>query len=363
MSATPLIDLHKALGANLGEFAHVKTAMDYGDPVSEHIAARTKVAIFDVSHMARIRVKGNDVLQLLDVLVPKALTELSPGVMFGPTAFLNEEAGFRDDVMVYPLAKDELMIVGNAVNRQKDYEWIGQVAESRNLSVEVEDITENTAMIAVQGPETAKYVQKLGLSINDIPWMNFRKNVRLKYGELLLVSRSGWTGEDGIEIIGEPDTVAEIFRTLVKMGAKPAGLIARDTLRIEMGFRLYGAEIDENLNPLEARYWVFTYGKKTCIGCTKLNEILRHGCSKQLVGLKMKKGVKFIPRHGYKLLTFDGTEEIGYITSGALSPTLNRVIALGYVKSSHAVMGLRVIVEIRRKHYPARIVDFPFIEK
>ncbi|RLG87434.1 MAG: glycine cleavage system aminomethyltransferase GcvT [Thermoprotei archaeon] len=363
MRATPLLDLHRELGASIGEFAGVRTAMDFGNPINEHVVTRTKAAIFDISHMARILISGKDSWRLIDIAVPRDLAKARIGFMFGPTAFLNERGGFKDDVMLYPLSENEWFVVGNAVNRDKDREWLRELTQKYRLNITVSDLTVDTAMVAIQGPEAVRTAQELGIEVKDLEWMTFRRNVNTPFGKVMILSRSGWTGEDGIEIVAEPGVAERIFRSFVEKGVQPAGLIARDTLRIEMGFRLYGAEIDESINPIEARYWVFTFGKKGCVGCDALQRLLSEGCDKQLVGLRLKKGVRFIPRHGYAITTYDGSREIGYVTSGAYSPVLQRSIALGYVSSRYAVMGLRVGIRIRAKVYTARIVDFPFIEK
>lgn len=365
MLKTPLINLHKSFKANLGEFAGWITAMDFGDPIKEVIETRNNVTIFDISHMGRIKLEGKDAFKLLDFLVPKDLSKIIEGAMSGPTAFLNEKAGFKDDVMLYKLSENEWFIVCNAVNREKILNWLNKWKTKLSYEVNIKDETFNLALIALQGPKAPNILELLGgRDAVNLKIMNFIRNVKVVGNETFLISRSGWTGEEvrsaGYEIITTPKHAEQIFKKAIELGAIPAGLIARDILRSEMGYVLYGEDINEETNPLEARYWVFTKGKTDCIGCDELSNIIKNGVSKIRIGFRLKKGVRIIPRHGYKVYIDD--VNIGYVTSGTFSPTLNRSIAMGYVNSSHALIGLEVEINIRGKYYKAKIVDFPFIK-
>jgi len=360
---TPLIDIHRALGASIGEFAGVRTALDFGNPVDEHVATRSQATVFDLSHMGRILVKGEDSAEFLNRLIPKDIAKSKDGFMFGPTAFLNENAGFVDDVMLYRISRDEWLIVCNAINVSKVISWLSTWRSKLGSNVTISDITENTAMIAIQGPKAAEAMSRIGLNtVLDLKMLQFYNEVEWRDLKIMIISRSGWTGEDGFEVIGSPDVVRTLFKELVANGVKPAGLIARDSLRIEMGFCLYGAEIDESITPVEARYWVFDYSKSgEYIGKDSLLRKIREGVDRVRLGIRMKKGVKFVPRKGYRVLVDD--KEIGVVTSGTFSPIINRSIAQAYIDAKHAVIGLEVEVEIRGKRYKGKLVDFPFIKK
>ena len=359
---SPLHNVHVELKASFGEFAGWEMPLTYESGVKEHLAVRTSAGVFDISHMGRIIVKGDEAFTFLQKLVPKDLSETPPGYMSGPTAFLNEKAGFKDDVMLYNLGDNKWLIVCNAVNREKIIDWLGNWKAKWGMSVEVIDETMNIAMLALQGPKSAEYMEKVGLKqVLDLKMLQFKTDIETRYGKLFLVSRSGWTGEDGFEILGKPEVVEKLLRELVERGVKPAGLAARDTLRLEMGFVLYGHDIDEDITPVEARYWVWTPGKKGYIGYEALMEKLRKGVDKIRVGVKMKKKVKAIPREGDRIVV-EGVE-VGRITSGNYSPTMKRGIAMGYVSSRHALIGLNIEVDIRGRLHPGKLSDFPLYKK
>lgn len=335
--------------------------LTYTSGIKEHLAVRENAGIFDISHMGRIIVEGDKALVFLQKLVPKDLSEVPIGYMSGPTAFLNEKAGFKDDVMLYNMGK-KWLIVCNAVNKEKILDWLQQWKTKWGSSVEIRDETLNIAMLALQGPNAAKYMEEIGLNnVLDLKMLQFKVDVETRYGKLFLVSRSGWTGEDGFEILGKPEVVGRVFRELVEKGVTPAGLAARDTLRLEMGFVLYGHDINEDITPVEARYWVWTPGKKGYIGYEALIEKLKKGVDRVRLGIKMKKKVKAIPREGDKIVV-EGVE-VGVVTSGNYSPTLKRGIAMGYVDSRHALIGLGVEVNIRGRYYPGKLSDFPLYKK
>ena len=357
---TPLIDEHKKLGATIGLFAGWKTAIFFKSAIKEHIAVRKNIGIFDLSHMSRIMVSGKDSLKLLNFLVAKDISKLKDKTMSGPTAFLNDKAGFRDDVMIYRIDEEHYLLVGNAINWKKDLNIL--LTNKRDLNVKIKDLTLSTAMLAIQGPISLKIMEKVvdDISLEDLKFMTFKKNVKIKgIGNVLILSRSGWTGENGYEIIGKNRRIIEIYHALVKNGVEPCGLATRDSLRIEMGFCLYEHEIDENINPIEARYVVFDLDKKDqFIGKDRLLDIYNKGVQKVRVGIRMKKHTP-IPRKGAKI--YAGENIIGEITSGTYSPILGRAIAQGYIDSKHALFGLKFNIEVRKKMFKGKIVDFPFI--
>ncbi len=350
----PLKRLHEELGARFGEFAGWSVPMAYGSVVDEHMAVRRGVGVFDVSHMGRILVEGPGAQETLDYLVAKKVSKLKPGRAIMPTAMLNEEAGFVDDVTVYMLGEERFLVVCNAVNRGKVVEWIKSHEQGR---VDVEDITERTVMLAVQGPGSRGALEGVA-GIDGLRPGVFYTGHEVFGFRVLMVGGGGWTGEVGYELIAEPGEARGIYEELLRRGVKPVGIASRDTLRIEAGYVLYGHEIDESTTPLEARYWVFSYKKKGYIGYEALKRQLLEGVGRVRVGLLLGAPGP-IPRGGSKIY-LEG-REVGVVTSGAWSPVLRAPIAMGYVKAGHALMGLKVSVEVRGRLYPARIVDFPFV--
>lgn len=365
MLRLPLHDLHRELGASFGEFAGWEAPINYGSVLEEHMAVRRSVGVFDLSHMGRILLRGEEeAYRLLDRLVPRII-DSEPRSMVGPTAFLNEHAGFKDDVMLYH-GSGYWLVVPNAVNRVKIYEWLAKWNDELGAGASISDETMNLVLIAIQGPCAVKAVKDLGAPREalDLPPLRFLEDTRLEAAgaRAMILSRSGWTGEDGFEIITWPGDGEKIIRYLHDKGYQLCGLGARDSLRMEIGFLLYGHEIDEDTTPVEARYWwVFRPGpKEDCIGCRALREALRRGASRIRVGLKMSKKARIVPRQGDKILV-EGVE-VGYVTSGAYSPLLKRSLGQGYVKPSHALLGMEVEILHRGKRYRAKIAEPPFIQ-
>ncbi|BAK54483.1 glycine cleavage system aminomethyltransferase GcvT [Sulfurisphaera tokodaii] len=346
MFSTPLLDIELKLNADIGEFAGWKMPMKYTSYQEEHLAVRSSAAFFDLSHMGRLKITGK--IDEFDLLIAKDIKKASYNTMIGPTAFLNDKGGFIDDVMTYKLSDTEFLIVTNAINREKVINWI-----KSNSSLEVEDLTFKYAMIAIQGRNVWNYIEK-----TDLQPLEFKINTKFLGEEVFLISRSGWTGEDGVEVWGSPEVISKIIQRLISVGVKPSGLICRDSIRQEMGFVLYGEDIDENITPVEARYWVFSLDKQF-IGREKIVEQLKNGVEKIRVGLKLKKGERSIPRKDNKIKILDN--EIGYVTSSTFSPYLNRVIGMGYINSKYALFGYSANIEIRNRQVEAKLQDFPFI--
>ncbi|BBG26545.1 glycine cleavage system aminomethyltransferase GcvT [Sulfuracidifex tepidarius] len=345
MFVSPLFEVEEKSGANFGEFAGWNMPMTYSSYQEEHLAVRNSVAVFDLSHMGRLRVKGR--AEELEELIAKELNG-STGQMIGPTAFLNDRGGFIDDVMTYKISDSDFLLVTNATNREKVIKWI-----KSNSSLDVEDLTFSLAMIAIQG----KKVKEI-FNVDEIPHMTFKLNVSYMGMKVFLLSRSGWTGEDGIEVWAEPEIAGVIFTKLAQNGVKPAGLVTRDSIRQEMGYLLYGEDIDESVTPVEARYWVFSLSKGF-VGKDAIVEQLRNGVSKIRFGFKMKKGMRVIPRRGMEVTSLGS--KVGYVTSSTFSPFLNRVIGMGYISPQHFFLGYSTTVEIRGKTYEIKMDDFPFI--
>ncbi|MEM3848878.1 MAG: glycine cleavage system aminomethyltransferase GcvT, partial [Zestosphaera sp.] len=360
------LEVQRELGGSVGEFAGWLTSMDYGNPIEEHVNTRTSASVFDVSHMGRYVMRGRSVFEFLQKLVSKDLSDVEEGRMSGPVLLMNENAGIRDDIMLYKVNDNLWLAVVNAPNVESDREWMLAWRDRwRYTDVEIEDVTLKSVLISIQGPKAAEVMEGLGFSnAKDLKILEFAYGAEVLGRKTVLVSHSGWTGEEvrsyGFEIWTDVNHGKEIIRKSVSLGAKPAGLIARDSLRLEMGYLLVGQDMSEDLNPIEARYWLpLSLEKEECVGCPKLREIYEKGVSRIRVGLKLKKGVRAIPRHGSGI--YAGNNLVGRVTSGVFSPYLNAGIGMGYVDVSHAYIGSRLDVEIRGVKQKAKIVDFPFI--
>lgn len=355
---TPLYRCHMELGAVMKDFAYWEMPIEYEGIIQEHESVRSHVGIFDVSHMAKITVEGIDAANLLEKLVAKEVSNKPLNVICGPTAFLNEKGGFKDDVMVYRLKEEKFIVIGNALNRGKDLEWLMNWAKEGSLKVSIKDETLNIAMLSLQGPSSPKLIRELSKGgLESLKPLKFITDVNIAEVECLLLSRSGWTGEDGFEIMTYASQAEALWTALIKKGAKPCGLGSRNTLRMEAGFCLYGYEVNEDITPLEARYWVFTFSKPSYIGREALWSIYNKGVERIRVGVRMVKGAP-TPRQGCQV--YMGEKRIGAITSGSYSPTLKRGIGMAYIDIHHAILGAKVKVEVRGKIYEAKIQEFPF---
>jgi len=358
MFVTPLKQIHIEMGANMGEFAGCEVVTNYTSSIEEHLAVRNGIGLFDVSHMGRIIVKGKDSTQFLDYVTTKNVLKLSPGKISIPTAMLNYEAGFVDDISLFMLDEKEYLIVCNAINREKNIQWLNCIAKEKNYSVEIIDITFKTCMLALQGRKIKDFEER-ELNLN-IERDSFLKNIKILDCKVEILSKSGWTGENGYELILEIEEGKKIWKKLLTIGIKPCGIVARDSLRLEAGFLLYGNEISEEINPLEARYWIFSFNKGEYIGRKKLESLLEEGINKIRIGLVMKdKGP--LPRKGNEI--YSGNKKIGYITSGGYSPTLDKGIAMGYVEPKFFFLGGSVKIKIRDNMFEAKIIEPPFFKK
>lgn len=370
MPKIPLLDFYiDKLGAEPGIFGNWEVPMRFTNVIDEHMAVRTNVAFFDVSHMGRVVLRGPDVVPFIQYVYTKDLSKTKQGFMSGPTLSLTELARVRDDEMLYRVRDEEWLVVPNALAREKMLRYFHQIIKEKDYRVEVVDVTDKYSMIAVQGPESPRVMEALGAKwAADLKPLEFRLNEEVGGVRVFLVSRSGWTGEDGYEIWGEHGEIRGLVEALVAKGVKPAGLIARDTLRIEMGFVLGDHEYGED--PLKfpcavaLRYGMgaISWEKRGFVGEEALRMCKKEGVRWIRVGLRMgKEAGKLFPRHGYSVYVDDVW--VGWITSGCYSPILNRGIAMAYVDTRYAIFGEEVEIEIRGKRYSAKIVDFPFIKK
>jgi aminomethyltransferase len=347
-------------GARMVDFAGWDMPVQYPSGIiAEHLAVRAGCGIFDLSHMGRVWVRGPDALALGQVCCTRDLSRIRSGEA-AYTVLCQPDGGIVDDVIAYVLAADEVLFVFNASNRLKDVAWFDQQRVERGLDAQLDDQTLRTALIGVQGPRAQTVLQTLcNTSLEALPGYAFVSADVTVAGCPALVSRTGYTGEDGFEVMVAAQDAAHVWRALLnEQQVVPAGLGARDTLRTEAGMALYGHEIDDRTNPYEARLgWVVNLKKPDFVGRDALQALRERGPDRTLVGLDVDAGG--VPRPGFPVL-HDG-ERVGQLTSGTHSPTLRRNIALGYVPISLASGKNELSVETRGKPVPARTVNLPFV--
>ena len=369
LKTVPLRGVHLEFGASFGGFAGFEVPMVYSSTLSEHVAVRGSVGVFDISHMGRLMVWGDDVGELLELVYTKRVTRTKVGFMSGPTLALNVHARVKDDEMWYNVDGEKWFVVPNAAVADHMRDYLRGVAEDRGFKVIVEDLRDKYAMLAIQGPKAVEVMEKMGARwASSLKPLEFRVGEEVAGRKTFIVSRSGWTGEDGFEVVGEPGALADIFRDSIKNGATPAGIAARDTLRIEMGFALGGHEYGEDPAKfpcaVSLRYGMgaIDWGKKGFIGEEALRAYRREGVRWIRVGLVMRKeSARVIPRQGYKLYVDD--MEVGWVTSGTYSPIIERGVAQAYIDSRYAIIGENVSIDVRGVKHEARIQDFPLIKR
>jgi aminomethyltransferase len=354
---TPLYDEHKNLGARLVDFAGWEMPVQYGGPQggikAEHAAVRERAGLFDVSHMGEVAFKGPDVEAAVQRLVTRDVGRLQTG-QAGYAAVCYESGGTVDDVLVYK-RPDDFLVVVNASNREKDLEHFRE--NTGDFDVEVVDESDDWALLALQGPQAAELLQ--GFTPTDLSPIKYYRFVEGEVdGAPALISRTGYTGEDGFELYLRPDDAPRVWRALIEAGAAPVGLGARDTLRLEAGMCLYGNELDAETTPLEAAigFAVHLDKEEEFIGQGALRAEREDGLRKKLVGFEMEG--RGIARHGHPVAS--GEETVGTVTSGTQSPTLNRAIGLALVSPG---VEDRFEVVIRDKPVPARTVPLPFYKR
>lgn len=360
MKNTPFTNKHIALGAKMAEFAGYNMPISYTSVNEEHLTVRKNAGVFDVSHMGEFILKGDKALDLIQRTTTNDASKLTDGKA-QYSCFTNKKGGIIDDLIVYCIEANKVyMLVVNASNIEKDWQWLQQ---NNSANAELHNISDRTCLLAIQGPNATKIVQPLtDVDILNLKYYTFKKG-KFAGVDNVLISATGYTGAGGIEIYFEnKDNNAaiiweKIFEAGASYGIKPIGLAARDTLRLEMGYCLYGNDIDDNTSPLEAGLgWITKFSKdftaKEIIEKQKVN-----GVSKKLVGLEMIE--RGIPRHGYEIK--DAQDAVrGVVTSGTQSPSLNKAIAMGYVDAAFAKPDTQVYIKIRDKLLIAKVVKMPF---
>ncbi len=357
---TALTDVHIRLGAKMVPFAGYLMPVSYTGINAEHECVRRGVGVFDVSHMGEFIFKGEHALELIQRLTSNDASKLTDGkVQY--SCIPNESGGIVDDLLVYRIDEKTYMLVVNAGNIEKDWNWF---SERNSKGVEMHDISGKTSLLAVQGPKAAEALQSLTeMDLKGMEYYTFSKGVFAGI-ENVLVSATGYTGAGGFEIYFENSHAGHIWQKVFEAGRafdiQPAGLGSRDTLRLEMGFCLYGNDIDDSTSPLEAGLGWITKLTKEFTGSSILKEQKEKGLERKLVGIEMAE--RGIPRHDYEIRDTKG-HSIGKITSGTQSPTLNKAIAMGYVKTEFAKEGTGIVVMIRDKPVKALVVKTPFLKK
>ncbi|HZW70602.1 MAG TPA: glycine cleavage system aminomethyltransferase GcvT [Hanamia sp.] len=358
MKNTPFTEKHLALGARMAEFAGYNMPISYSGINDEHLAVRTNAGVFDVSHMGEFILKGEKALDLIQRVTSNDASKLTAGKA-QYSCFPNEEGGIVDDLIVYCIEENKVyMLVVNASNIQKDWDWISAF---NTENVEMHNISDKTCLLAIQGPEAAKMMQPLTeVDILDMKYYTFQKG-KFAGVDNVLISATGYTGSGGIEIYFEnkDDNADIIWNKIFEAGKdlKPIGLAARDTLRLEMGYCLYGNDIDDTTSPLEAGLGWITKFTKDFTGKEVLEKQKAEGIKRKLAGIELTE--KGIPRHGYEVLN-QNNEVIGHVTSGTQSPSLRKPIGMAYVQLEYAKAGTEIFIKIRDKMVPAKVVKMPF---
>ena len=357
LKKTPLYDKHVQLGAKIVPFAGYLMPVQYRGIVKEHLNVRSKAGIFDVSHMGEFIVSGKSAENFINYVTTNDVRKLEVG-QAQYSAMCYSDGGIVDDLLVYKFP-DRFMMVVNASNIQKDFEWLkGHLCEG----VDLRNVSDEVALIAVQGPYSRGILQNLTeFNLNEIPYYHSREV--LFAGKEVILSRTGYTGELGFEIYHSPEYSEYLWDEIMSVGEKyglmPAGLGARDTLRLEMKYALYGNDIDETTNPIEAGLgWIVKLDKGDFIGKDSIERVKKEGIRRKLIAFVLED--RGIPRHGYDILSKKG-EKIGYVTSGSISPVLNKPIGLGYVLKEYSGIGAEIYIDYRGRKLKAKVVKPPFV--
>ena len=360
MKRTPFTDKHIALGAKMVDFAGYNMPVSYTGINEEHAAVRKNAGVFDVSHMGEFILKGENALDLIQRVTSNDASKLKSG-QAQYSCLPNKDGGIVDDLLVYCVEENNVyMLVVNASNIEKDWNWI----QSFNTAhVEMHNISEKTGLLAVQGPNATRILQPLTeMDLLNMKYYTFAKG-RFAGVDNVLVSATGYTGAGGVEIYFEDkdDNAEKIWNSIFEVGAgagiKPIGLGARDTLRLEMGFCLYGNDIDDNTSPLEAGLGWITKFSKPFTNSEYLKQQKENGVERKLVGFEMLD--KGIPRHGYEIKDQMGVT-IGHVTSGTQSPSLGKAIGLGYVRTAFSSIDTPILIKVRDKLLQAKVAKLPF---
>lgn len=361
MKKTPFTDIHIALGAKMHEFAGYNMPIEYSGIMDEHMTVCNGVGVFDVSHMGEIWVKGPRALTFLQRMTSNDVSVLPIGKA-QYSCFVNNEGGIVDDIIVYHYEPEKYMLVVNASNTDKDWKWLN---DNNEEFADLENASDNIGQLAIQGPKALATLQKLTkIDLTTIPYYSYViGNIEGSGLDNVIISNTGYTGAGGFEIYFYPQYASEIWNAIFEAGAefgiKPIGLGARDTLRLEMGYCLYGNDLNDTTTPLEAGLgWITKFiDGKNFIGRSVLEKQKKEGVTKKLVGFQLLE--RGVPRHGYEIVNDKG-EQIGEVTSGSMAPTSKIGIGLGYVKTEYATLQTPIYIKVRDKNLKALVVKPPF---
>ena len=362
MKFTPFFEIHKALNAKMALFGGYQMPIQYSGGVKhEHLSVRENLGVFDISHMGEFMVQGPQALELLQYICSNDIAKLYPGK--AQYNYLpNKTGGIVDDLIVYQLEKEKYLLVVNASNIEKDWKWISKF--NQFFKADIYDISNKTALLAIQGPKAIEAMQSL-CDTNIIDLKNYCHTTTCFAGfKNILVATTGYTGSGGIEIYFDPKDAKTIWERIMQAGSSygisPVGLAARDTLRIEMGYCLYGNEINDTTPPISAGLNWVTKTNTNFINYKNYEVSIQNESDKKLIGFEMD--TRGIPRSDY--LIYDNKENlIGKVTSGTQSPSLNKGIGMGYVKSNFSKIGKNILIKIRDKFLPCTIVKVPFYKQ
>lgn len=354
MKNTALTATHEALGAKMVPFAGYFMPVQYEGVNIEHETVRKDVGVFDVSHMGEFLIEGPNALELIQKVSSNDASKLSVGKA-QYSCLPNDEGGIVDDLIIYMIREEQYLLVVNASNIEKDWNWI----KSKNdVGAKMRDLSEDYSLLAIQGPNAVSKMQNL--SSHDLSQIKFYNFLVGDFAgiEHVIISATGYTGSGGFEVYCKNSEVKQIWDAVIKAGAKPIGLAARDTLRLEMGYCLYGNDIDDTTSPIEAGLsWICKFNKSFTNSEALEDEKIR-GPKRKLVAFELDE--RGIPRHGYDIVDNSG-KKIGVVTSGTMSPSLGKGIGMGYVPTVFSDVNSKINIQIRKNAIPATVVKLPFI--
>ena len=360
MKNTALTHIHESLGAKLVPFAGYNMPVQYEGVTVEHETVRNGVGVFDVSHMGEFFLTGSNALALIQKVTSNDASTLTVG-RAQYSCLPNNQGGIVDDLIVYRIKEEQYLLVVNASNIDKDWEWI---SSHNDLGVEMKNLSEDYSLLAIQGPKAVEAMQSLtSVDLSEIKYYHFEV-ADFAGIENVIISATGYTGSGGFEIYCKNSAVEQIWNKVFEAGAnfgiKPIGLAARDTLRLEMGFCLYGNDINDTTSPLEAGLGWITKFTKDFTNAENLKKQKEAGVTKKLVGFELLE--RGIPRHDYEILDADGNN-IGIVTSGTMAPSVGKGIGMGYVKTEFSTPDSEIYIQIRNNKVKAKVVKMPFYKK
>lgn len=360
MKNTALTHIHEKLGAKMVPFAGYNMPVQYEGVNAEHETVRNGVGVFDVSHMGEFLLTGPKALDLIQKVTTNDAAALTVG-RAQYSCMPNDNGGIVDDLIIYKIKEEQYLLVVNASNIEKDWNWI---SSKNDMGVEMRNLSDDYSLLAIQGPKAVEAMQPLtSVDLSAIKYYHFEVADFAGIPHVI-ISATGYTGSGGFEIYAKNDEIEQIWNKVFEAGAsygiKPIGLAARDTLRLEMGFCLYGNDINDNTSPLEAGLGWITKFSKDFVNSEALKKQKEEGVKRKLVGFELTE--RGIPRHDYEITDKEGNV-IGIVTSGTMSPSLNKGIGLGYVPSEYAAPGSEIFIRIRKNDVPATVVKLPFYKK